>query len=178
MTSRQLLITLIFLVGLGILFTAGRLLIARPQLSPTPSPVVTNAVCTLEAKICPDGSAVGRVGPNCEFAECPSANSASSTATFTLSIGAKSGTNSLSVRPQSVVEDSRCAVGVVCIQAGTVRVQAEVTAGNSIPKQEILGLNKPLEIGGKTLTLVGVKPDKHAGEQIAPSSYLFTFSVK
>ncbi len=27
--------------------------------------------CTLEAKICPDGSAVGRTGPNCEFAECP-----------------------------------------------------------------------------------------------------------
>ncbi|MEX2008407.1 MAG: hypothetical protein WD850_02890 [Candidatus Spechtbacterales bacterium] len=27
--------------------------------------------CTLEAKLCPDGSAVGRTGPNCEFAECP-----------------------------------------------------------------------------------------------------------
>jgi putative hemolysin len=27
--------------------------------------------CTEEAKICPDGSAVGRVGPNCEFAPCP-----------------------------------------------------------------------------------------------------------
>jgi hypothetical protein len=29
--------------------------------------------CTLEAKICPDGSAVGRTGPNCEFAPCPGA---------------------------------------------------------------------------------------------------------
>ncbi len=27
--------------------------------------------CTEEAKICPDGSAVGRIGPNCEFADCP-----------------------------------------------------------------------------------------------------------
>lgn len=27
--------------------------------------------CTAEAKICPDGSAVGRTGPNCEFAPCP-----------------------------------------------------------------------------------------------------------
>ncbi len=26
--------------------------------------------CTQEAKLCPDGSAVGRTGPNCEFAEC------------------------------------------------------------------------------------------------------------
>lgn len=28
-------------------------------------------VCTREAKLCPDGSAVGRTGPNCEFAPCP-----------------------------------------------------------------------------------------------------------
>jgi len=27
--------------------------------------------CTAEAKLCPDGSAVGRTGPNCEFAPCP-----------------------------------------------------------------------------------------------------------
>lgn len=27
--------------------------------------------CTMEAKICPDGTAVGRQGPNCEFAPCP-----------------------------------------------------------------------------------------------------------
>jgi hypothetical protein len=27
--------------------------------------------CTLEAKICPDGSSVGRTGPNCEFTPCP-----------------------------------------------------------------------------------------------------------
>lgn len=30
--------------------------------------------CTEEAKICPDGTAVGRTGPNCEFAPCPSVN--------------------------------------------------------------------------------------------------------
>lgn len=29
--------------------------------------------CTQEAKICPDGSSVGRSGPNCEFSPCPSA---------------------------------------------------------------------------------------------------------
>jgi hypothetical protein len=27
--------------------------------------------CTMDAKQCPDGSFVGRVGPNCEFAPCP-----------------------------------------------------------------------------------------------------------
>ncbi|MFA5936060.1 MAG: hypothetical protein WC787_04380 [Patescibacteria group bacterium] len=33
----------------------------------SPGPVA----CTMEAKICPDGSSVGRQGPNCEFAPCP-----------------------------------------------------------------------------------------------------------
>lgn len=27
--------------------------------------------CTMKAKLCPDGSAVGRIGPKCEFALCP-----------------------------------------------------------------------------------------------------------
>lgn len=27
--------------------------------------------CTEEAKLCPDGSYVGRIGPNCEFSTCP-----------------------------------------------------------------------------------------------------------
>lgn len=27
--------------------------------------------CTMEAKLCPDGSAVGRSGSNCEFTPCP-----------------------------------------------------------------------------------------------------------
>jgi len=34
-------------------------------------PANNTTACTMEAKICPDGSAVGRTGPNCEFAPCP-----------------------------------------------------------------------------------------------------------
>lgn len=29
------------------------------------------AACTRDAKVCPDGTSVGRTGPNCEFAACP-----------------------------------------------------------------------------------------------------------
>lgn len=40
--------------------------------SPTDEPVAEQPrPCTQEAKLCPDGSAVGRTGPNCEFAACP-----------------------------------------------------------------------------------------------------------
>lgn len=38
----------------------------------TPSTERAKEVCTMEAKICPDGSFVGRTGANCEFSPCPS----------------------------------------------------------------------------------------------------------
>ncbi len=42
--------------------------------------------CTMEAKLCPDGSSVGRTGPNCEFAQCPSVLEGYSTSTGTVTI--------------------------------------------------------------------------------------------
>lgn len=44
------------------------------KISPQPTVVPTmpqGKACTMEALICPDGSSVGRTGPNCEFAPCP-----------------------------------------------------------------------------------------------------------
>ncbi|MBI2026168.1 MAG: hypothetical protein HYT06_02190 [Candidatus Levybacteria bacterium] len=44
------------------------------NISPSTSPTPTKGekvACTQEAKLCPDGNYVGRVGPNCEFAPCP-----------------------------------------------------------------------------------------------------------
>lgn len=41
------------------------------NLLPTQTPPPQTA-CTQEAKLCPDGSYVGRTGPNCEFSPCPS----------------------------------------------------------------------------------------------------------
>lgn len=40
-------------------------------IEPTPAGDGGNVACTMEAKLCPDGSYVGRSGPRCEFAECP-----------------------------------------------------------------------------------------------------------
>ncbi len=66
--------SLIFLL-IGILFlvivAGGAYYLGK---SNTPQP----KACTLEAKVCSDGSSVGRVGPNCEFAPCPSPSSTNS----------------------------------------------------------------------------------------------------
>ena len=42
-----------------------------------------NVACTEDAKICPDGTAVGRIPPNCEFAECPEETPKDATSTVT-----------------------------------------------------------------------------------------------
>ncbi len=54
------------------------------------SPLSQAHVCTQEAKICPDGTSVGRMGNNCEFALCPTAN-----ITSTSSIEINTGTSSV-----------------------------------------------------------------------------------
>src|SRR3972149_7472204 len=42
---------------------------------PTPTPQQNDEVfCTQDAKLCPDGSYVGRVGPSCELAPCHERN--------------------------------------------------------------------------------------------------------
>lgn len=52
----------------GFLAQIARLQEQLGKLTPAGS---TTIACTMEAKLCPDGTAVGRTGPNCEFAACP-----------------------------------------------------------------------------------------------------------
>lgn len=56
-------VTVLLLLGAG----CANIVPSPAKPGPDPQPVA----CTMEAKICPDGSAVGRIGPKCEFAPCP-----------------------------------------------------------------------------------------------------------
>jgi len=58
-----------FLTVLAVLIMSGAGCSGIPSIVPAPQP--KPVACTMEAKLCPDGSAVGRTGPNCEFAACP-----------------------------------------------------------------------------------------------------------
>ncbi|MEK7091418.1 MAG: hypothetical protein AAB900_00335 [Patescibacteria group bacterium] len=55
-----------------IIIVAGTTIVFWPKTSLSPTQTPRGAVCTKEARLCPDGSAVGRVGPNCQFEACPS----------------------------------------------------------------------------------------------------------
>lgn len=66
-----------YAVGIGALVLAIVVVLwmvqARTARAPGPQ------ACSQEAKICLDGSAVGRTGPNCEFAACPTTTATSTT---------------------------------------------------------------------------------------------------
>lgn len=80
-------------VVLGFLAVVTTIVITTVERGPLPARFFPNAnavVCTNEAKICPEGSAVGRTSPSCEFAACPNANS---NANVSLNVNASTNTN-------------------------------------------------------------------------------------
>jgi len=61
--SHKILIIFIVLVVLTGIWLGLRFIIGESPLEPV--------ACTMDAKLCPDGSYVGRVPPKCDFAPCP-----------------------------------------------------------------------------------------------------------
>ncbi|MFA6095490.1 MAG: hypothetical protein WC767_01475 [Candidatus Paceibacterota bacterium] len=62
-TTAWILIILVAIVGAYFYFTRDS--------GPEEGIVASQVACTTEARICPDGSSVGRTGPDCTFAACP-----------------------------------------------------------------------------------------------------------
>lgn len=106
--------------------------------------------CTQDAKLCPDGSSVGRVGPNCEFSPCPSPQSSSSadmsnwkTYTNTNYYFSFKYPNNLSVRNDSTSEF----IGFLERKDENQSQKLVVTVNknpNNLGIQELLEKNKPI----------------------------------
>lgn len=131
--------------------------------------------CDADAKICPDGSSVGRTGPNCEFATCPAPERNS--ATLTTFIGGSPTALNVTVNPRAIVSDSRCPQGVQCIWAGTVEVRTVLSTQVS-HGEHVLKLGEAQQFGDFNVTLTDVTPYPKEGESIPESSYRFTFLIE
>jgi hypothetical protein len=128
--------------------------------------------CTQEAKICPDGTAVGRTGPNCEFAACP----LSRTVSVETRIGKEVSGLGARITPLAIVEDSRCPIDVMCIQAGTVRVRALLSSGLGEATQEFK-LGQTITTEAERVTLTEVFPQRMAGTMVRDGEYVFQFEI-
>ena len=166
----KILITVVLLVVLSVGALAAYLLTTKTPILPV--------ACTQEAKICPDGTSVGRTGPNCEFASCPAVSAATTTPekeSDTAALNQRIYKFGVHITPLEVIEDSRCPMGVYCIQAGTVRLKARLEDGKH---SEIVtfDIGSPVSFGNKHVALMSVLPPK-TQKPLAPSDYRFTFSV-
>lgn len=151
----------------------------------TTIPEKDQVVCTMEARLCPDGSYVGRSGPKCEFTACPSIPSnptqnppitTPQPETITARLGQTVNLFGVQAVLAELVSDSRCAEGVQCVWAGTVEVKVRATyAGFS--QDVVLTLNTPYSLGGHTVTLIDATPAKTT-RTVDPSQYVFTFKIK
>ena len=166
-------------IGVLALIAVGVYVITKSNTNPSGANTDDSVVCPADVQMCPDGSAVGRIGPDCRFAECPSAGSDVSSGEL-LPAGIEKPVTGLGVTitPLAVLEDSRCPSDVTCIQAGTVRLSAKVRIDQQgVETMETFSIGVPVSIGGGTVTLVSVSPNKSQNSEITLSSYQFMFQV-
>lgn len=131
--------------------------------------------CTMEAKICPDGSAVGRSGPDCQFAQCPSSDIG--TGDITLTIGQTSQVGNLSLTLNNVVQDSRCPSDVVCIQAGTVIANITLADTKGSQAKDVSLGAAPYVFDQTAVSIGSVSPARQSKTNIATDDYRITFHI-
>ncbi len=131
--------------------------------------------CTEEAKLCPDGSYVGRQGPNCEFAACPSIQESP---TGEVSVGETRLVNGVVITFNKIVQDSRCPLGVMCIQAGSVTANATLKSGSNTETVDLIAGAAAHTFGSFNVSLESVAPIRRQQTTIDPKEYVGTFHVE
>lgn len=170
------LVILVVLLGLVYSFT-------NPS-STTPTipdrPDGDQIACTMEAMMCPDGTYVGRSGPNCQFV-CPVTSTSTAPQAvdlkITMALNESKIVEGTTITVWAVTEDSRCPSDVQCIQAGRVRVALHfaTSSGDSIVEVEI---GKTVTTETLSITLDEVTPYPVSTRKIADGDYKFVLSVK
>ena len=85
----------------------------------------------------------------------------------------------LSIRADSVPEDSRCPENAVCVWAGNARVSLTPRDGTNSAAAELNTTLEPQAVNrwGYTVRLVDVRPNPRAGEPIAAEAYVIRLVV-
>jgi len=170
-----------FLVVVALALVSVFWIYARNIISKTATPVA----CTMEAKLCSDGSFVVRTGPDCRFAECPVSTTPSSTLivpgyatdTVTIASGQTGELNGVEITVNSIGADSRCPVDVKCVWAGTLVVSVTLTDSARAEIRNLI-LNKPPYVfNGHQISIIAVTPERESTKDVKQDEYRITFRV-
>ena len=85
----------------------------------------------------------------------------------------------LSIRADSVPEDSRCPENAVCVWAGNARVSLTLRDGTNTAAADLNTTLEPHAVTrwGYSVRLVDVRPNTRAGERIAAETYVIRLVV-
>jgi hypothetical protein len=112
---------------------------------------------------------------------CAPAASQALPATVEIGLGEEVVRNNVSVRFNTVIEDSRCPADAVCIQAGQARVSVTVTVDG---QNELLALTnvpdggQPVEYQGYRISLQDLQPYPLASQPTDPDAYQATILIE
>lgn len=95
----------------------------------------------------------------------------------TLALGETAKFGALTITPTEVIEDSRCAIDVICVWAGTVRVKLRTVSGLGTSEMPI-ELNKSITTEAEEIKFVAVSPSRKESEPTAEEAYRLTFEVR
>ena len=174
--NKKILTLIVIILALGLMGGV----FAKYKNQPTPEEVIVvpeddeNYACTMDAKMCPDGSYVGRTGKDCHFEECPEASATS--ATITTSLGQEKTALNVTLLPKEIVSDSRCPIDVTCIWAGTIEVKTTMST-KVAHGEHILKLGEPKTFGDYEITLTEVTPSPNTRVENPDAVYKFTYKV-
>jgi hypothetical protein len=98
-------------------------------------------------------------------------------ASGTVKLGEVHNLGELRLRPDRVVEDSRCPIGVQCVWAGRVVLRATLL-GRQGARSVDLTLGSPVQISGGAVTLVAVEPQRAPGGQPETQQLRFRFAFR
>jgi hypothetical protein len=187
-TIKQILtlVVLVILLSFAYMFRSS---IPMPPRQLQPEPIVDIGagpdddvvMCTMDAMMCPDGTYVGRSGPNCEFV-CPSSSAAGGSTSlyeeFTVGLDQSKVIGPLTITPVRIENDSRCPSDVVCIQAGTVEVSTKLFQQGVIDSARVLRIGEPTIVGDLEITLKDVQPYPMSSQKPSWQEYKFVMDVR
>lgn len=96
---------------------------------------------------------------------------------ITLAVGQEGKVGGLSIRLNSFVQDSRCPIDVVCIQAGAVNVNVTLTDRTHYITKNFPSDEVPYSFGNYRISIVDIAPPRENQKEILSSQYRITFHV-
>jgi hypothetical protein len=108
----------------------------------------------------------------------PSSNGAVTTSgEVALTVGGFATFDGLQITFDKIIQDSRCPVDVMCIQAGTVTAQVTLRSGGKVQQANLVSDKVLYRFANYAIYLLHAAPAPHSKVEIDPNNYTIVFHV-